>query len=185
MLNKSSARNSAPHEQAKSLKKEFPNGSEGWKGPRKCKKCDKIEFKRGNMKNHSLNHYMENLTNIIPASSLVAPFPCPEPECEGKEHRDKITFLRHYAFAHRKIFDICNEEDLLGVEIDDEKGIELTLNAAHKINKASPQKRSVTGLKSPKIKKKKPNVTEEISSISTRPVSRKSGNNVPQINDSK
>ena len=99
-----------------------------WKGPRRCRYCDKIEIKRENMKNHSLNHFKEKLNSIIPPESLVTPFPCPFfPECHDpkdssrpKEHRDKVTFQRHFAFQHRKIYELCSYEDLMGEDIDDE-----------------------------------------------------------------
>ena len=84
---------------------------------RKCKYCEQIETKRSNMRNHSLNHFKDKLCNILPPSTLVKPFPCPI--CKH-ESRDKITMLRHVGFAHRKIFDFCTDEDLLGVEISDE-----------------------------------------------------------------
>ena len=69
------------------------------------------------MKNHTLNHFKDQVYNILPPSTLVKPFPCPV--CKH-EWRDIITMLRHYAFAEKKIFDFCSEEDLLGVEINDE-----------------------------------------------------------------
>ena len=36
------------------------------------------------------------------------PFLCPI--CQNPS-RDKITLLRHYAFGHKKVFEICNEGD--------------------------------------------------------------------------
>ena len=68
------------------------------------------------MKNHTLNHFKEKLYSILPAASLSKPFPCPI--CR-RESRDKVTMLRHYAFAEKKIFAFCTDEDLLGVETSD------------------------------------------------------------------
>ena len=102
-----------------------------WKGPKRCKYCDKQEVKRENMKNHSLNHFKDRLNELAEAMSedcLRTPFPCPFfPECHDpkdsskpKEHRDKVTFQRHFAFQHRKIYELCSYEDLMGEDIDDE-----------------------------------------------------------------
>ena len=95
------------------------NLSEDSRRKRKCKYCEQIETKRHNMKNHTLNHFKDKFYPVLPPLSLVKPFPCPV--C-GHESRDKVTMLRHYAFAEKKIFefDFCTEEDLLGVEINDE-----------------------------------------------------------------
>lgn len=110
-----------------------------WKGPRKCKYCDQMEEKRGNMKNHTLNHYKEKLCNILPPSSLITPFACPI--CK-QEHRDKVTFLRHFGFAEKKIFEFCTEEDLLGEAIDSDnvqRTPKVELNGSK-----SPKKRSIS-----------------------------------------
>ena len=126
-----------------------------WKGPRRCKFCDQIEEKRGNMKNHTLNHFKEKLYSIIRPVSLVAPFPCPICE-DGKEHRDKITFLRHYAFSHKKIYEFCSDEDLVGVEMD-----EADIQAYQAERATEAQKRPGSDSNEVQKKKTKKNVKEE------------------------
>ena len=145
-----------------------------WKGPRRCKYCDKIEIKRENMKNHSLNHFKEKLNSIIPPESLVAPFPCPFfPECHDpkdsskpKCHRDKVTFQRHFAFQHRKIYEICSYEDLMGEEIDEDSEGQPTTSTPRASVKtesnASSSKRPISTSKTCSTKKVKHKIKEEV-----------------------
>ena len=37
-------------------------------------------------------------------------FKCPVADCEN-ESRDKTTLLRHYSFAHKKVFELCDKSD--------------------------------------------------------------------------
>ena len=147
-----------PHNEKSTFSKEFK-----WNGPRKCKHCDQIEEKRGNMKNHSLNHYKDKLNSITPPASLVLPFPCPEPECYGKEHRDKVTFQRHFGFGHRKIYQFCTEEDLLGEEIIGE-GNSSTSDNSVTTGATAPQS---SGSESKKLKTNK--IKEEMITVDVNP----------------
>jgi hypothetical protein len=152
-----------------------------WRGPRKCKFCDNIEEKRGNMKNHTLNHFKEPLNSITPPDSLVKPFPCPIPSCEGKEHRDKITFQRHFGFGHRKIYEFCSDEDLLGDEITGEC-INSTKNTTTDIT-TPIQKRSGTDVKKSNAKKQKVKLKEEAVSMNAQTVSLPFDESIVQPND--
>merc|ERR1719300_1724255 len=77
-----------------------------------CHRCSTISNNYSNAKNHFLSHYYDLFKNIAPFS---APFSCPE--C-NKEHRDKITFWRHYAFTHKKLFELSGiSEEALEKEI--------------------------------------------------------------------
>ena len=60
-----------------------------------------------NLKNHVLNHFKDELLKDLPTT---VPFQCPIAHCSRKS-RDKISMLRHYAFGHRKVFEICNKDD--------------------------------------------------------------------------
>jgi len=77
-----------------------------------CHRCSTISNNYSNAKNHFLSHHYDLFKNIAPFS---APFSCPE--C-NKEHRDKITFWRHYAFAHKKLFELSGiSEEAMEKEI--------------------------------------------------------------------
>ena len=52
-----------------------------------------------------MNHFKDQLNQHLPS---CAPFLCPE--CKNP-NRDKITILRHYAFGHKKVFDLVDQED--------------------------------------------------------------------------
>ena len=66
------------------------------------------------MKNHVLDHFKEPLLKLLPKKP---PFICPI--C-SKKNRDKITLLRHYAFAHQMVFKltVANPDDFKPREID-------------------------------------------------------------------
>lgn len=74
----------------------------------KCNYCDEIKDSPSNMKNHALNHFKEELLLQLPSGGVLV---CPL--CQAPS-RDKITLLRHYAFGHKKVFDLCAPEDLMG-----------------------------------------------------------------------
>ena len=73
--------------------------------PHYCRFCPTGFDKTGNLKNHVLNHFKEELYKSLPSCT---PFLCPE--CKVPS-RDRITCLRHYAFNHKKAFELCPEED--------------------------------------------------------------------------
>ena len=124
------------------------------------------------MKNHSLNHFKDKLNSIAPPESLVTPFPCPEgckdpkDPTKPKGHRDKVTFQRHFAFQHRKIYEFCSPEDLLGEELDDEdvkQDVTKTPSQSIKIEKEiSPSKRPASASTKISKKKQKQEIKEEI-----------------------
>jgi len=70
-------------------------------GP-KCPKCDQICKNNNNLKNHILSHYYHDFYRVTPDSK---PYPCPT--C-GKENRDRITLIRHFAFSHGMIFELTD-----------------------------------------------------------------------------
>ena len=53
-----------------------------------------------NLKNHVLSHYYQVFYQVLPD---FKPYPCPD--CDSTS-RDRITLVRHYAFTHKKIFDM-------------------------------------------------------------------------------
>ena len=57
------------------------------------------------MKHHVLDHFKEKLLAKLPTRG---PFTCPE--CSSN-CRDRREILRHYAFVHKKIYEIAAEED--------------------------------------------------------------------------
>ena len=126
------------------------------------------------MKNHSMNHFKEKINSIIPEESLKPPFPCPFfPECHDpkdsskpKLHRDKVTFQRHFAFQHRKIYEFCSYEDLMGEDIDDEDLSQpATSTPGPPIKKESnvpSSKRSISTSNNCSTKKPKKNIKEEV-----------------------
>ena len=59
-----------------------------------------------------MNHFKDQLNQHLPS---CAPFLCPE--CKNP-NRDKITILRHYAFGHKKVFDLVDQEDFKPREKD-------------------------------------------------------------------
>ena len=77
---------------------------------RQCSFCEKTYDKFSNLKNHTVNHFKEQLFARLPA---YEPYNCPL--CKNVRNvRDKITLMRHYAFAHRIIYEYCTEEDING-----------------------------------------------------------------------
>merc|ERR1719342_1696841 len=70
------------------------------KAPKKCqcRKCEKILNAKA-AKYHCLSHYYDNFKTILPSNTVVCPL------C-GKEHRDRICLIRHYAFLHEKLFEL-------------------------------------------------------------------------------
>ena len=70
-----------------------------------CRFCDEFYEKESNLKNHVLNHFKEKLLPFIPMSK---PYQCPE--C-NQISRDRITLLRHFAFAHKAVLKFATEED--------------------------------------------------------------------------
>jgi len=67
-----------------------------------CQKCSNKTNGYSNARHHFLSHYYAIFKDILPSS---APFACPE--C-NKENRDKITLIRHYAFTHKKFFEMSD-----------------------------------------------------------------------------
>ena len=78
---------------------------------RKCTFCSNQYDKTSNMKNHTLNHFLEKIKAFLPKNK---PFQCPT--C-GLVQRDIITLARHYAFTHKNVYNYCSEEELRGVPI--------------------------------------------------------------------
>ena len=78
---------------------------------RKCTFCSNQYDKTSNMKNHTLNHFLEKIKAFLPKNK---PFQCPT--C-GLVQRDIITLARHYAFTHKNVYDYCSEEELRGIPV--------------------------------------------------------------------
>jgi len=78
-------------------------------GP-ECPKCKQICKDNSNLRNHVLSHYYHVFYDILPTCK---PFECPI--C-GNSSRDRITMVRHYAFTHKKFFEMTDvtPEDLAG-----------------------------------------------------------------------
>ena len=70
-------------------------------GP-ECFKCGQICKDNSNLKNHVLSHYYQVFYEVLPDSK---PYPCPD--CDSKS-RDRITLVRHYAFTHKKLFEMTD-----------------------------------------------------------------------------
>jgi len=77
----------------------------------KCPKCGKGFNNTRSLYAHVLTHYYQLFFKVL---SNRKPYPCPI--C-GKVNRDRITLVRHYAFTHRKIFELTDltPEDLPGI----------------------------------------------------------------------
>ena len=69
-----------------------------------CFKCGVVCKDTANLKNHVLSHYYAIFYAVLPDSK---PYNCPFPGCENP-HRDKISLARHYAFSHRKLFEMTD-----------------------------------------------------------------------------
>lgn len=78
---------------------------------RKCTFCSNQYDKTSNMKNHTLNHFLEKIKAFLPKNK---PFQCPT--C-GLVQRDIITLARHYAFTHKNVYNYCSEEELRGIPL--------------------------------------------------------------------
>ena len=78
----------------------------------RCRFCTSGHENALGLKNHVLNHFKDQLNQHLPS---CAPFLCPE--CKNP-NRDKITILRHYAFGHKKVFDLVDQEDFKPREKD-------------------------------------------------------------------
>merc|ERR1711997_552289 len=70
-------------------------------GP-ECFKCGQVCKDNSNLKNHVLSHYYQVFYDVLPDSK---PYPCPL--CESTS-RDRITLVRHYAFTHKKFFEMTD-----------------------------------------------------------------------------
>ena len=70
-------------------------------GP-ECFKCGQICKDNSNLKNHVLSHYYQVFYEVLPDSK---PYPCPD--CDSTS-RDRITLVRHYAFTHKKLFEMTD-----------------------------------------------------------------------------
>ena len=67
-----------------------------------CFKCGRICDSIMHRKNHILSHYYPTFYKVLPSCK---PYSCPE--C-GQVSRDRITLTRHYAFSHRKIYELTD-----------------------------------------------------------------------------
>ena len=93
-------------EKAGSGKKAFPSqgtvsAHDNFEGP-ECPKCGQVCKDNSNLKNHLLSHYYQDFYRCTPDSK---PYPCPS--C-GKESRDRITMIRHYAFSHNMLYELTD-----------------------------------------------------------------------------
>jgi len=70
-------------------------------GPQ-CPKCDQICKDNANLKNHVLSHYYQDFYRVTPDTK---PYACPT--C-GKENRDRITMIRHFAFSHNMLYELTD-----------------------------------------------------------------------------
>ena len=104
-----------------------------------CLKCDAMCRDVTHLKNHLLSHFYQDFYVLLPSAK---PFPCPI--CE-KESRDRITLLRHYAFAHDKA------QEVTGYDFKSLGGGPVRRRTAPE---AGTPKRSEQG--TPKIKKSTP-----------------------------
>jgi len=72
-------------------------------GP-KCFKCGKVCKNLSNLKNHVLSYYYQVFFDVLPDRE---PYLCPHPDCNNRPpSRDRITLVRHFAFYHRKLFEM-------------------------------------------------------------------------------
>ena len=73
-----------------------------------CPTCGDSKDTRSNFKNHLLTHYADIFNPLLPSAS---PYKCPK--CD-KQFRDKISLMRHYAFYHKKMYEMTDltEESL-------------------------------------------------------------------------
>merc|ERR1719186_1202501 len=96
-------------------------------GP-ECPKCGQVCKDYSNLKNHVLSHYYKMFYMVLPHCK---PFPCP---ISGHCNRDRITMVRHYAFTHKKIFEMTDVtvQDLHGsvTKISSARGASTSANGA-------------------------------------------------------
>ena len=112
-------------------------------GP-ECFKCGQVCKDNSNLKNHVLSHYYQVFYEVLPDSK---PYPCPL--CESTS-RDRITLVRHYAFTHKKLFEMTDisPEDIAGSRVGS-KGSQASkapkknevVHIGGKADKESPEKR--------------------------------------------
>merc|ERR1711915_355575 len=62
-----------------------------------CRKCDQILNNYMHAKRHFLSHYYYVFDGLLPSNTC--------PICK-KDHRDGSTLRTHYAFAHKKLFEL-------------------------------------------------------------------------------
>ena len=100
-------------EEARSVEKKSSNISGGFAsqgtvkahendGGPECFKCGQVCKDNSNLKNHILSHYYQVFYEVLPDSK---PYPCPI--CDSHS-RDRITLVRHYAFTHKKFFEMTD-----------------------------------------------------------------------------
>eukprot|EP00092_Neocalanus_flemingeri_P026527 GFUD01028750.1.p1 GENE.GFUD01028750.1~~GFUD01028750.1.p1 ORF type:complete len:1371 (+),score=452.05 GFUD01028750.1:48-4160(+) len=78
-----------------------------------CYNCGLESKSRSDLKNHVLTHFYADFYAKLPASK---PFTCPTCDLES---RDKITLVRHFAFAHKEIYKFCTHEQLTNSTAED------------------------------------------------------------------
>jgi len=68
----------------------------------KCPKCDRKFKMKSFLRTHALSHYYQVFYDVLPDSH---PFQCPI--C-GKKNQSRVMLVRHYAFVHRKVFQLTD-----------------------------------------------------------------------------
>lgn len=84
------------------------------RGPR-CPRCPQVCRDNLALEIHVVSHYHDLIFQGVPDS---APFICPG--CK-KEHKDRMTLVRHWAFAHRTIYSLTDltQEDMINSQRGD------------------------------------------------------------------
>jgi uncharacterized C2H2 Zn-finger protein len=95
-------------------------------GATECTLCDEVFYAKGAFRNHIANHFKAELLADLPQAR---PFICPECDCSV---RDKISLMRHYAFTHKKLQNMCTDEQFNGRQVNKERA---TTSAAKKKTK--------------------------------------------------